>query len=790
MPTFPKIMHANDFFKDDKGQTYRVGTPLGRGLFAKSYTVRSDDGLEWVAKISLQTQDFPTGKEHLAQISRQILQEQWIEVSGIQHPNILRPHTHFISDKGHYCVLYPRNDQNFDNYLQRDHSIPDLLRLAIQLAQILPTLPKRFFPHGNIHGGNVFIQHQHRRHILIMDALTPLLRTHYQELLQCRDSIPAHVPPEHRIHTIKSNTTKSNDDWNPKITADTYAISLFLLQYILGVETAKQVSLSGMDKKIEDALERRIVQLLEQNPTANPHFISRVGRSLLRLLSRALHQNMAPSPPFRFPSIVEFQERLQDIVDAVNPTIAQLGKIIFKSPPGQTDFYTNQSIEFSCLIKTTPNLEDHEDVHCGTMIIDIDKNQQIKSYNSSVDVSRNPSGKLRFALQIDGLPPGNYIVRLGFLIKDSISPHKQVESTFRVFPVAGYSPAIESPNNSLAFPKQSNATNVHVFPHPSASTSSPIQGNLSTLELYIPETRESFSDNIPATPISAHLEERVHTLDINIHENVDNDEPMDTSPATIIRVDKKMVETPAQTPSLKSKKHNKPNIIITDPNIVPIHLNEPDTEFPSEDESSSSSVQKIEQQLGQIHPPIEKNPAPLITIVPTAPTRSITLQHPHTHSPFVVEIEKLAETEIRRSISSPYEKNTNAESDITFRDMSEDEDIEASSAMEDSESVESTDYSLEDSMELTNAPLKSTVSAASTVSTSKPQKTIHAPSSKQQPPKKAQPKSEEDSEDEQYDLIASNLQSLLKMIKEDYFVTSVMALGGIIVILGVLFLLL
>lgn len=785
-------MQANDFFKDDKGHTYRVGTPLGRGLFAKSYTVRSEDGSEWVAKISLQNQDFPTGKEHLAQISRQILQEQWIEISGIQHPNILRPHTHFISDKGHYCVLYPRNDQNFDNYLQRDHSIPDLLRLAIQLAQILPTLPKRFFPHGNIHGGNVFIQNQHRRHILFMDPLTPLLRKHYQELVQCRQDIPAQVPPEHRILPTKNASQKTDSDWNPKITADTYAISIFLLQHILGAESAKQVSISGMDKKMEDALEKRIVQLLEHNPTANPHFIVRVGRNLLRLLSRALHQNMAPSPPFRFPSMVEFQERLQDIVDAINPTIAQLGKIIFKSPPGQTDFYTNQSIEFSCLIKTTPNLEDHEDVDCGTMIIDVDKNQQIKNYTSSVDVSRNPSGKLRFALQIDGLGPGNYIVRLGFLIKDSISAHKQVESTFRVFPVAGYTPSIESPNTSLAFPKQSHATNVHVFEEPSQTQieafSHPSDAN--TLGLYIPETQEDSEEDIPA-PISAHTEEenKIQRKEFTPQENLPKENVPYTTPVTVIRVEKKTIETPKSSTTAKHKNTNKPNIIVTDPNISPIQLNEPDSEFSSEEENSSTNSEQIEQKLAQAMPSAEKSAPPLITIVPTTPVRSITLQHPHTHSPFVVEIEKLAEPITRGPISSPYAKPTNENLETKAQDISEEEP----SAVEYSESVENTDYSLEDSMELTNAPMKSTVSASSTISTSKPQKKTSTKPTPTKPTSKttnSSKQSEDDSEDDQHDMIASSIQSLVKMLKEDYFVTSVMALGGIIVILGVLFLLL
>ena len=53
------MTNPKEFIRDASGATYRIGTLLGRGLFAKTFTARSEDGQEWVVKTSLGPNDFP-----------------------------------------------------------------------------------------------------------------------------------------------------------------------------------------------------------------------------------------------------------------------------------------------------------------------------------------------------------------------------------------------------------------------------------------------------------------------------------------------------------------------------------------------------------------------------------------------------------------------------------------------------------------------------------------------------------------------------------------------------------
>ena len=134
-------MNTDEYIRDGKGHSYRVGALLGRGLYAKTYAVRGEDNKEWALKVPLNPSDLPKGSEKLAKISKQILQEQWRELSTTQTDDILLPKHQFTSQDGIYCLLYPRNDRSLYRELQRDCSLQELLAICIQISQILPRLP-------------------------------------------------------------------------------------------------------------------------------------------------------------------------------------------------------------------------------------------------------------------------------------------------------------------------------------------------------------------------------------------------------------------------------------------------------------------------------------------------------------------------------------------------------------------------------------------------------------------------------------------------------------------------
>ena len=438
-------MQINDFIRDGKGRTYRVGSLLGRGLFAKSYAIRSDDNQEWVLKIPLSPSDFPNGSEDLAKISRQILQEQWQLLSVNPHPNLLVPLEQFISDQGQYCLLYPPNDRNLTRVLQNSRSLQDLLRLVIQIASTLAQLPKIAFPHGNLHLNNIF---QSGDGITFMDPLTPLLQKHFVELQTAWGRNSPFIPPEHRGSTLKKAQTYS----------DTYALSLILFFEIMGQDPKLELYKTGLNKILQNNLEMRLQSILQNNPTSNPNFRNQFITHALRFLGKALSVQSQPAQIYRFHVIGDFHQRLQDLVDLINPSIVQVSNILFKRPPGILAFESDENVEFSCTIKTTPPLQDFEDVICGTILLDAGRNnERITEYESSFDVSRQPSGRLRFAFSIEDLPPGDYNLRLGFLIKNSIGHPKHIDAQFQVVAALGYTPdSITVPPKNLSFPKKAN----------------------------------------------------------------------------------------------------------------------------------------------------------------------------------------------------------------------------------------------------------------------------------------------------------------------------------------------
>ena len=93
---------SQNFIRDANGATYRIGALLGRGLFARTFTARGEDGVDWIVKIALGPSDFPEDMLHLVKISRAVLDEQWQILSRKSSPHLLAPAANFISEDGRY----------------------------------------------------------------------------------------------------------------------------------------------------------------------------------------------------------------------------------------------------------------------------------------------------------------------------------------------------------------------------------------------------------------------------------------------------------------------------------------------------------------------------------------------------------------------------------------------------------------------------------------------------------------------------------------------------------------
>ena len=474
---------SQNFIRDANGATYRIGALLGRGLFARTFTARGEDGVDWIVKIALGPTDFPEDMLHLVKISRAVMDEQWQILSRKPSPYLLSPTANFISEDGRYCLLYPRHDIGFKQLMGQSRSLPELLRILARCTQALSHLPSGLCPHGNIHPNNVFWDGQN---VLFMDPLTPLLRLHHADLLRSK-GLTAFTPPEYR------DPRSRNRSWTPSIATDTHGLALLLMGRLVR-DCELEICTQGLTKLLENNLSQSIQLLLDDNPSANVHFHDRVSRQTIRLLDRALNAKWEPSPPFRFANLQDFQQRLQNIIDLINPNVSKVGPILFGGPLGKGHFQQDDEIRFSCSIHTTPPLEDHEDITAGTIVVDLNRNgARVEGYDLWVEVSRLNGGRLRFQFGIVDIPPGDYGLFLGFRVNGSLATPKQEYADFHITANVGYEPPAPSvPPKTLQFPSAlQQSTNPESEPLVEGKHTLTARGSSATHKLEAEELSES-----------------------------------------------------------------------------------------------------------------------------------------------------------------------------------------------------------------------------------------------------------------------------------------------------------
>ena len=178
---------------------------------------------------------------------------------------------------------------------------------------------------------------------------------------------------------------------------------------------------------------------------SNPRFHGRLAERVAVLLSRAISRETSPSPPYRFPRLVELQARLDEIQQLIRPQVSSVGKVLLDRTAAKPWFTTDEDISFTTTVGTSAGVEGQEEIGVGIAMFDLDRDQRMKDLALGYSVDRHPSGRYRFAFTVGGLGPGRYRARLAFAIRDSGQPPVTSEAEFNVRAAPGWVPRAEPP---------------------------------------------------------------------------------------------------------------------------------------------------------------------------------------------------------------------------------------------------------------------------------------------------------------------------------------------------------
>ena len=153
------------------------------------------------------------------------------------------------------------------------------------------------------------------------------------------------------------------------------------------------------------------------------------------------------------------------------PTIAHVGKLILNRAPGNGAFGTDEEVRFSCTVGATDGVETHEEIAAGIAVFDQERGERLRNVSCAYTVDRHPSGRFRFSFRVADLPPGGYLVRVAYTIRDSGHEPVTAEGGFIVNAAPDYvPPRTETERQPIAMDIPANAP-------PPAPTEDPEDGN-------------------------------------------------------------------------------------------------------------------------------------------------------------------------------------------------------------------------------------------------------------------------------------------------------------------------
>lgn len=422
-------MKTGDTVRDGRGRGYQVGPLIGRGTWGKTYTVRPEGGGPDLAmKVPLGADELRGDGARLAQQCREVAGEvgRLLEQGT---PGLAGIETRFTTPEGVPVLLLPQAATTLERRIAEEAPIAELLTTVLKASERLQELRQHQPLHGNLRPGNLLIDD--KGEVRLADPCTPTLRAILPQLAGTAGA--AWIAPELR------------DQPGPAMdpSTDTYALAMMILAGVVGPDR-HPLPTQGLDKHALVVFKDRVLDRLKREHS-NPRFHSRLADQLSALLHRALSRETSPSPPFRFPKLDEWVQRLRDARALVMPTVEHVGKVILDRPPGGDSFTTDEEVGFSTSIGATAGVDNHEEIVCGIAVFDSPRDERLRDVACGYTVTRHPSGRFRFAFRIGGLKPGLYRVRVAFAIRDSGEQPTTAEGAFSMVAAPGYVPPREAP---------------------------------------------------------------------------------------------------------------------------------------------------------------------------------------------------------------------------------------------------------------------------------------------------------------------------------------------------------
>jgi len=423
---------TGDHVQDGRGRTFQVGQLLGRGSWGKCYLVREEsDSSEWVLKVPLGDDEVPRDPPRLAEKCREIAREQGRLLEEAGNEALVDIEARFVADDGSPAILMPRYTQTLERRISDGCPFQEVLTVVCKAVDALSTLSEVVPAHGSLSPSNILIEED--GNIRLMDPVTPAVAK-IRSALASREGYlgQAYLPPE-----------AWDEAAQPTSTVDTYALAMALYRAAMAAEdgTAPPPALpsSGLEKTDLVVLKDRIHNRLKTE-ASNPRFHTRLSDRAVAIVNRAVSMETSPSPPYRFNSVPEMKQRLQEVHALVHPTVAHTGKLLLNRPPANEDFDTDEEVRFSCTVGASQGVETHDEIACGLAVFNQEQGERLRDLNCSYTVDRHPSGRFRFSFKVADLTPGTYLVRLAFTIRDSGHDPVTTEGPFTVRAAPGYVP--------------------------------------------------------------------------------------------------------------------------------------------------------------------------------------------------------------------------------------------------------------------------------------------------------------------------------------------------------------
>ena len=434
-------MRTGDSVRDGQGNAYQVGQLLGRGLWGKSFLARREATDElFVLKVPLGPEDLRgegAAPDVFLNSCREALMEQARLYEQGQLPMVPRLEARFTAPDGQPAMLLPRLGESLERRIAAGLPVGALLDHLLTVCREVRRIPPSGAKSPGIHGGlrpqNILLSD--KGEVLFTDLATPAVRRHAAAFSNLLPGGNPWLPPE-----ILAATDEV--EWSSVV--DTWALAMILWRGVAGPEAPIAWPARGLDKSAVGAVKDRLVDRMKTEDS-NPRFHGRLAERFGVLLSRALSLEMAPSPPYRFMRLDEFEQRLEELAALVRPQVTNVGKVLHERPASRPWFNTDEAVSFSITVGASAGVEGRDEIGVGIAVFDTAKDERVKSLDLGYTADKHSSGRYRFAFRIDGLSPGPYRARVAFAIRDSGQPPATAETEFEVRAAPGWVPPAEPP---------------------------------------------------------------------------------------------------------------------------------------------------------------------------------------------------------------------------------------------------------------------------------------------------------------------------------------------------------